>query len=121
MLRKSLMKDTKLPTLFIPHGGGPWPFTPPSPGQTDIWEKLGAYLRSIPAALPAPLKAILVVSGHWETSRPTVNVNPAPPLLFDYYNFPHLSADLSGPRRAGTGRACASTARCGGHRLGRGA
>ncbi len=91
------MKDAKLPTLFIPHGGGPWPFMPPPPGQIDIWGKLGAYLRSIPETLPAPPKAILVVSGHWETPRPTVNVNPAPPLLFDYYNFPEHTYRLTYP------------------------
>ncbi len=91
------MKDAKLPTLFIPHGGGPWPFMPPPSGQTDIWEALGAYLRSIPATLPAPPKAILVVSGPWETSRPTVNVSPAPPLLFDYYNFPEHTYRLTYP------------------------
>jgi aromatic ring-opening dioxygenase catalytic subunit (LigB family) len=91
------MKDAKLPTLFIPHGGGPWPFMPPPPGEIDIWEKLGAYLRSIPATLPTTPKAILVVSGHWETPRPAVNVNPAPPLLFDYYNFPERTYRLTYP------------------------
>jgi aromatic ring-opening dioxygenase catalytic subunit (LigB family) len=91
------MKDAKLPTLFIPHGGGPWPFMPPPPGQIDIWEKLAAYLRSIPATLPTRPKATLVVSGHWETPRPAVNVNPAPPLLFDYYNFPERTYRLTYP------------------------
>jgi hypothetical protein len=41
-------KSAKLPTVFIPHGGGPWPFMSPPPGQPDIWAKLGVYLRSIP-------------------------------------------------------------------------
>jgi hypothetical protein len=45
------MKDAKLPALFIPHVGGPWPFMSPPPGQPEIWAKLGIYLRSIRATL----------------------------------------------------------------------
>jgi len=91
------MKNAGLPTLFIPHGGGPWPFMSPPAGQSDIWGKLATYLRSIPATLPTAPKAILVVSGHWETPRPAVNVNPSPPLLFDYSNFPEHTYRLSYP------------------------
>lgn len=33
-------------------------------------------------------RAILIVSGHWETSGFTLTASRKPPLLFDYYGFP---------------------------------
>ena len=33
-------------------------------------------------------KAILMISGHWETERPTVMGAANPPMLYDYYGFP---------------------------------
>jgi len=87
----------RLPTLFIPHGGGPWPFMEAAFGPPGMWDGLRDYLASIPASLPVKPKAVLVISGHWETARPTVNVNPAPPLLFDYYGFPEHTYHLRYP------------------------
>jgi aromatic ring-opening dioxygenase catalytic subunit (LigB family) len=83
-----------LPTLFICHGGGPWPFIPEA---AATWAGLGDYLRGLDAALGRRPKAVLVISGHWEEARPTVNVAERPPLLFDYYNFPPHTYRLSYP------------------------
>jgi hypothetical protein len=78
------MKDAKRPALFIPHGGGPWPFMSPPPRQPEIWAKLGIYLRSIPAMLVRSQGRSSSSRGHWQTSRPTVNVNPTLARFFDY-------------------------------------
>jgi hypothetical protein len=52
------------PTYFISHGGGPWPWmTGPFRDAQDQLEK---SLQRLPAELPEPPKAILMVSGHWE-------------------------------------------------------
>ena len=95
----------RLPTLFIPHGGGPWPFMPVMHGPPDTWDRLADYLRGLDQSLGIRPKAVLVISGHWEEPRPTVNVSAQPPLLFDYYNFPraYLSPHLSGAGSAGAG------------------
>jgi aromatic ring-opening dioxygenase catalytic subunit (LigB family) len=86
------------PTLFIPHGGGPCFFMETPPGwPPDLWDRMAAYLRGIPAALPARPRAILVVSGHWEEARPTVNVAARPTLLYDYYGFPEHTYHLTYP------------------------
>lgn len=77
----------RLPTLFIPHGGGPWPFMTP-PGQPSPWDSLAVYLRGLDRSLGRRPKAVLVISGHWEEPRATVNVASKPPLLFDYDGFP---------------------------------
>jgi aromatic ring-opening dioxygenase catalytic subunit (LigB family) len=75
-----------LPTLFIPHGGGPCFFMDWSPLNT--WDRMAAWLKSLIASMETRPKAILVISGHWEEPVFTVGSSPKPPLIYDYYNFP---------------------------------
>ena len=77
---------SRLPTLFIPHGGGPCFFMDWDP--PDTWARMAAYLRRIPDDVGARPKALVVVSGHWEEKVAAIQKNPAPPLLYDYYGFP---------------------------------
>jgi aromatic ring-opening dioxygenase catalytic subunit (LigB family) len=88
----------KLPVIYLPHGGGPWPFV--DLGRFfDARESdaLARYLRGIPSSLPQKPKALVVVSAHWEAPVPTVMTNARPPLFFDYYGFPEESYRLSWP------------------------
>ncbi|QGM44741.1 DODA-type extradiol aromatic ring-opening family dioxygenase [Methylocystis heyeri] len=87
----------KLPTFFIPHGGGPWPFMDSAFGPPGMWDGLRDFLAGLPASLPARPKAVLTISAHWETPRPTVDIDPAPGLLFDYYGFPEHTYKLRYP------------------------
>ncbi len=82
------------PTIFLPHGAGPCFFMEWTMGPRDSWDKLAAWLRSIEASLPAPPRALLVISAHWETTAPTVLASPAPPLYFDYSGFPPHTYEL---------------------------
>ncbi|HVY81930.1 MAG TPA: class III extradiol ring-cleavage dioxygenase [Steroidobacteraceae bacterium] len=75
----------KLPTLFISHGGGPWPWI--DERRADFAGTLG-FLQRLPASLPAKPRAILSVSGHWEEAEFTVATSPQPPMVYDYYGFP---------------------------------
>lgn len=52
------------------------------------WTGMGQFLRALPASLPRQPRAILIVSGHWETRGFQLTGSPRPPLLFDYYGFP---------------------------------
>ena len=45
-------------------------------------------LQDIPRQLPAPPKAVLVVSGHWEEPKFTVSTAANPGMVYDYYGFP---------------------------------
>lgn len=63
----------------------------------DLWERMAAYLRNLDRSLGVRPKAVLVISGHWEESRPTVNAAQRPPLLFDYYGFPEHTYRLTYP------------------------
>ena len=93
------MSDTtaRQPTLFIPHGGGPCFFMDPPPSAPHLWDRMADYLRSIAASLPQRPRALLVISGHWEAPRPTVNTAAHPTLLFDYYGFPEHTYRLTYP------------------------
>jgi len=78
-----------LPSLFIPHGGGPCFFMDPAGGPPDpMWRPMQAYLAGLIASLPERPRAILMVSGHWEEDEVTVHLGNGQPLLFDYYGFP---------------------------------
>ncbi|MED5373713.1 MAG: class III extradiol ring-cleavage dioxygenase [Myxococcota bacterium] len=79
------------PTVYIPHGGGPWPWVP---AWQEPHAQLRRYLEALPASLPAP-KAILVVSAHWEERKPTVTTAAQPGLLYDYGGFPADTYNLS--------------------------
>ena len=91
----------RMPVAFAPHGGGPWAFVKlgweDQPGYKAEHESLFRYLESV-AQLPktAP-KAVLVISGHWEEYVPTVQTNPNPPLLYDYFGFPPEAYQIQWP------------------------
>lgn len=87
----------RLPTLFIPHGGGPCFFMDPPPGDPHAWDAMASHLRGIAGSIGTKPRAILVISAHWETSRPTVTTAERPPLLFDYYGFPEHTYRLEYP------------------------
>lgn len=73
------------PTYFISHGGGPWPWMP---DQARGYAPLAASLKAMPATLPSPPKAILMVSAHWEAPVFTVQSTPQPGMIYDYSGFP---------------------------------
>jgi aromatic ring-opening dioxygenase catalytic subunit (LigB family) len=89
-------KET-MPTVYLPHGGGPCFFMEWTMGPADTWDRMAAWLRSLDGSLPRTPTALLVVSAHWEARVPTVIASPAPPLLFDYYGFPNHTYELTWP------------------------
>lgn len=87
----------RLPTVYLPHGGGPcffmdWPMGPPG-----TWDDLAAWLRELPSVFGARPSALLVVSAHWEEDVATVTSGPAPDLIYDYYGFPPHTYELTWP------------------------
>jgi aromatic ring-opening dioxygenase catalytic subunit (LigB family) len=88
----------RLPTLYIPHGGGPCFFMDPHPSlPRDLWDGMAAYLRGIDADVGGKPAVVLVISAHWEAERPTVGTAAHPTLLFDYYGFPEHTYRLTYP------------------------
>jgi aromatic ring-opening dioxygenase catalytic subunit (LigB family) len=75
----------KLPTYFISHGGGPWPYMPERRSALAGLEK---SLHDIPRQIGTTPKAVLMISGHWEESGFNVSSSAAPGMIYDYYGFP---------------------------------
>lgn len=98
------MPASRLPTLFLSHGGGPWPFLEGF-GPPGMWDGLDTWLRGLDRAIGRRPRAVLAVSGHWEAPRPTVSTHPGPPLYFDYYNFPEHTYRLAYPAPGSPGLA----------------
>ena len=76
----------RLPTYFISHGGGPWPWMKKEMGP--IYDKLEAALADMPRQIGRTPDAILMVSAHWEAPAFTVMGNARPPMIYDYGGFP---------------------------------
>jgi len=77
--------------LYLSHGGGPLPLL----GDKHHEEMLSC-LNDITSMIAKP-SAILVVSAHWEESRPTITHGTHPALIYDYYGFPERSYEVQYP------------------------
>jgi aromatic ring-opening dioxygenase catalytic subunit (LigB family) len=66
-------------------------------GPADTWHATERFLAGLAATLPAPPRALLVVSGHWEEPAFTVSTAAHPELIFDYSGFPLHTYKLTWP------------------------
>lgn len=88
-------RSSRMPTWFVPHGGGPCFFMDWDP--RDAWDKMAAYLRGAAATLPQRPRAIVVVSAHWLEGAFSVTAGTQPDLIYDYYGFPPHTYALQYP------------------------
>ena len=80
------MTQARMPTYFLSHGGGPWPWLKHlRPGTYD---QLEASLLEVRRELGEAPRAILMISGHWEASRFLASSAARPAMLYDYGGFP---------------------------------
>jgi aromatic ring-opening dioxygenase catalytic subunit (LigB family) len=83
------MSGRRLPTYFLSHGGGPWPYM--EAGMRRRFDKLEASLLALRREWGDAPRAVLVISGHWETEEFAVSSAAHPGMVFDYHGFPeHL-------------------------------
>lgn len=75
-----------LPTFFVSHGGGPWPWMKDQYGAA--YDRLEASLQDMRRQVGGKPRAVLVVSGHWEEREPTVSSGAQPGMIYDYGGFP---------------------------------
>lgn len=88
--------SARQPVVYLPHGGGPWPFVDLGLPRGEVEELLG-YLTGLVDLPEEPPKAVLMISAHWEEAVPTVMTSPRPPMLYDYYGFPPAAYALTWP------------------------
>jgi len=84
----------RLPTYFISHGGGPWPWMPEAQAT---YRNLAASLAAMPGELGMAPAALLVITAHWEEPDFAVQAHPQPPMMYDYYGFPPHTYQVSYP------------------------
>jgi aromatic ring-opening dioxygenase catalytic subunit (LigB family) len=88
------MHTSRLPTYFITHGGGPWPYVPSMHAPHLALE---ASLRDIPRQLPHTPRALLMISAHWIAPHFQVMASARPPMLYDYHGFPEQTYAVQYP------------------------
>ncbi len=86
--------SARQPVVYLPHGGGPWPFVDGLGDPAEL-SALAGYLRALPRLGPTAPRAVLMISAHWEESLPTVSASPRPPMLYDYTGFPAESYQVT--------------------------
>jgi aromatic ring-opening dioxygenase catalytic subunit (LigB family) len=80
------MTQTRLPTYFLSHGGGPWPWMMEE--RRSLYGKLEASLQEVRREVGQVPHAVLMISGHWEADRFLLSSGAQPPMVYDYYGFP---------------------------------
>jgi aromatic ring-opening dioxygenase catalytic subunit (LigB family) len=80
------MSSTRLPTYFISHGGGPWPYLD-GPFRR-MFDRLEQSLKDIRRELGDAPRAVLVISGHWEETGFAISSGEQPGMVYDYSGFP---------------------------------
>jgi aromatic ring-opening dioxygenase catalytic subunit (LigB family) len=95
MFSENTEKQFKMPTWFIPHGGGPCFFMEWNP--INAWDRMAQFLREAASTLPQTPKAIVLVSAHWLTPKVSVTSGVQPELIYDYYGFPAHTYQLTYP------------------------
>ena len=75
-----------LPTYFLSHGGGPWPYmTGPF---REAMRPLEVSLLQMRRELGDRPRAALVISGHWEEKGFAISSGARPGMVYDYHGFP---------------------------------
>ena len=80
------MTKSRLPTYFISHGGGPWPYMTGEFRRN--FDQLERSLLEMRTELGSAVKAVLMISGHWEEVGFAISSGNHPGMVYDYYGFP---------------------------------
>ncbi len=87
----------RLPTIYIPHGGGPWHVMENAFDDGPGYERLRAYLVELGDRYRNRVTSLLVISAHWEEPLPAIHFGRSPGMLYDYYGFPEFTYTLQWP------------------------
>jgi aromatic ring-opening dioxygenase catalytic subunit (LigB family) len=92
-----------MPSLYIPHGGGPSFFM--TGERRQRYQQTEDFLSHLHQDLPAKPKAILIITAHWETHMPSFTGGAHPALIYDYHGFPPETYELTYPAPGSPGLA----------------
>jgi 4,5-DOPA dioxygenase extradiol len=86
---------TRLPAIFVNHGGGPMPLLGRQPELVANMQDIVQNHLSQPQ-YPKP-KAIVLLSAHWESNPVRITSSPHPKMYYDYGGFPPESYKFNYP------------------------
>ncbi|KPM39890.1 hypothetical protein AK830_g6662 [Neonectria ditissima] len=85
------------PVIALSHGGGPMPLLN-DPGHKSIISSLKNRVpKLLKLGTPDQPRAIVVVTAHWSTGKPTISSAASHSLYYDYYGFPRETYSLKYP------------------------
>ena len=88
-------QTTRLPTYFISHGGGPWPYMDGEFRRN--FDRLENSLHEMRATLGDAPRAVLMISGHWEERGLAISSGEHPGMVYDYQGFPEYLYRITYP------------------------
>ncbi|CAB3810783.1 DODA-type extradiol aromatic ring-opening family dioxygenase [Paraburkholderia fynbosensis] len=80
------MSIEQLPTYFLSHGGGPWSYV--EEPRRKNYVNLERFLVELRPEMRSPVRAVLIISGHWEERGFAISSAAQPGMVFDYSGFP---------------------------------
>ena len=86
------MNSMRLPTYFVSHGGGPWPWIEGEFRRN--FDTLEQSLVKMRRELGQAPRAVLVISGHWEEPGFAISSGERPGMVYDYHGFPDYLYDI---------------------------
>lgn len=96
--KKDETMSKRMPAVFLPHGGGPWPFVNASTfGPEGMYDGMKRYMERLHMIPPERPRAMLVISAHWEEEVPTVMASAKPPMYYDYHGFAPQAYEVQWP------------------------
>lgn len=90
----STTNEKRIPSAFVPHGGGPLPILGDRAHKT-----LTAWLSNFVSTHLSRNKptSCLIISAHWEAPVTTLQTGDTSSLYYDYYGFPKEAYNLNYP------------------------
>ncbi|KAI5457765.1 Extradiol ring-cleavage dioxygenase, class III enzyme, subunit B [Mariannaea sp. PMI_226] len=85
------------PVVALSHGGGPMPILGDPGHDSIIYSLKNRVPKILKLGTPEQPRAIVVVTAHWSTAKPTISSAASHNLLYDYYGFPPESYQLQYP------------------------
>ncbi|KAF4458199.1 hypothetical protein F53441_50 [Fusarium austroafricanum] len=85
------------PVVALSHGGGPMPILGDPKHKDIVYSLKNRVPKILKLGTPDQPRAIILVTAHWSTAKPTISSGASHKLLYDYYGFPRESYSLKYP------------------------
>ncbi|KAJ4195163.1 hypothetical protein NW755_002582 [Fusarium falciforme] len=85
------------PVVALSHGGGPMPLLDDPSHKDIIYSLKNRVPKILKLGTPEQPRAIVLVTAHWSTDKPTISSGASHRLLYDYYGFPRETYSLKYP------------------------